>query len=266
MAPVVFSPNGGLTLVGKGSLWLDEFDANDVSSGHYMALGNCDKFGITVKDTIKKNYNSMDHTAAVYRTTPVQRDMTLKIQGFEFGADQAKLNFMANDPTALAQSSGSIVAEALAAAGVTKKGRAFFTLNREISAVVVVCGAATLVAGTDYVVKDAHLGLIYFPEDSTVVDATAVTVSYTAAVINAASNMQQIFGGTRAAIRGRLVFSGDPMTGPNWDVIVPRVMLTPNQEQDFISADYLKWTLEGTIEDNSAYSPTIQYFQATRRA
>ena len=267
MAPKLYSPVSDLTLIGKGALWLDRFDATDTATGTLMALGNCDKFGIQVKDTVKKNYTAMDHTAGVYKTAISQREIMIKIEGFEFGPEVAAMNVLSDLPTAVTQTTASVVAEALAPVVVQKAGRAFQTVNREISAVIVIQSAVTLLLNVDYVIKDPHLGIIYFLETSpTVANAAAITCNYTAATIVAAGNMQQLLGGAVPKIRGKLIFSGDPMTGPNWDVIIPRVFLTPTAEMDFISNDFLKWKLDGTIEDNSAFNPALQYFKATRRA
>lgn len=266
MAPKLYAPSSDLTLIGKGALWFDRFDATDTASGTLMSLGNCDKFGITVKPTVKKNYNSLNHSAAVYKTAVSQIDITIKVEGFEFGPDQIALASMADTPSTLTQATATVTTEALATAPVQKLGRAFQTLNREISAVIVSQGATTLVNSVDYVIKDAHLGIIYFPEGSAVVATTAVTVAYTAAAIAAAGNMRQILGASVSKVRGKLIYSGDPMTGPNYDVIVPRCFFASATEMDYIGTDFGKWSLDGDVEDNSGYDPTIPYFQQTRRA
>lgn len=267
MAPSLYAPTANLTLLGKGSLWLDRFvDATNVATGALMSLGNCDKFGITVKPTVKKLYTSLDHTAGNYATAVSQEDVTIMIEGFEFGPEQIALATMADVPTTFTQSSASVTTETLATAGVQKLGRAFRTVNREISALIVSQGATTLLVNVDYVLKDAHSGLIYFPEASAVVNTTAVNVAYTGAAVVAAGNMQQILGASVSKVRGKLFFYADPMTGPSYDVEVPRVFLTGGKETQYIGTDFAKWELTGDVENNTAYDPTVPYYRQTRRA
>lgn len=266
MAPSLYAPTPNLTLIGKGSIWLDRFDGTDTATGTLMSLGNCDKFGITVKPTVKKLFTSLDHTAGNYNTAVSQEDISITIEGFEFAPELLALGSMADVPTTLTQTTASVTAEVLASALVQKKGRGFRTVNREVSALVVTQSTTTLVVNVDYVLKDAHAGLIYFPEGSAVNATLSVTVAYTAAAIAAAGNMQQILGASVSKVRGKLFFYADPMTGPSWDVEVPRVFLTGGTEQDFIGTDWAKWKLTGDVENNSAFDPTVPYYRATRRA
>jgi len=265
MSSLLYSPTPDLELIGKGRIFLDRFTSAGVRTGNYIALGNCGKFSVSVKPDVKKNYNAMTHSAGVYKTATARQDVSLKIEGFEFGPDAAALAVMSDLPTILTATGATVTGEALAAAGLQKHGRAYQTLQREVSALVLTQGATTLVNNVDYVLYDAHAGIVYFPETGAVVDTSAVTAAYTAGAILAAGNQAQVLGAQVSQIRGQLYFVGDPTTGPNWEVLVPRVFLVPTGEQDFISEDFLKWTLEGTIEDNTAFNPLIPYFQATRR-
>jgi hypothetical protein len=58
----------------------------------------------------------------------------------------------------------------------------------------------------------------------------------------------------------------DPTQGPNYEIVIPRVFLASASPMDYIGDDFGKWTLEGTIEDNSSFNPLIPYFQQIRRA
>jgi hypothetical protein len=266
MAPSLYAPTPNLLLVGKGALWFDRFDASGALSGAMISLGNCDKFGITVKPTVIKNYTSLDSSAALYDSAVSQVDLTLTIEGFEFGPDQMALVSQAAVPTAFTQGTATVSAEVLAGATVQKSGRGFRTVNREISALVVTQSTTTLVSGTDYLIKDAHSGFIYFPEGSSVVNTASVTVAYTAAAIAAAANMSQLLAASVSQVKGKLFFYADPMRGPNWDVEVPRVLLTGGTEVDFIGTTYAKWKLAGDVLSNVAFDPTIPYYRQTRRA
>jgi hypothetical protein len=265
MPPSLYAPSPNLTLIGKGAIWFDR-EVNGVPSGSMMALGNCDKFSIAVKPTVKKVYTSLDSTAAVYNTAVSQVDLTLTIEGFEFGDEQIALVSQAAPPTSLTQASATVTTEVLATAPTQKLGRGFRTLNREISALIVTQSTTTLVNNVDYVLKDAHSGLIYFPEGSAVVNTAAVTVAYSAAAIAASANMRQVLGASVSMIRGKLFFYADPMTGPSWDVEVPRVLLTGGTDLDYIGNDFGKWKLTGDVQSNLAFDPTIPYYRQTRRA
>jgi hypothetical protein len=266
MALKNYAPAPENTMIGKAKFFFSRFDASDAQVDGYMHMGNIDKAGITVKPTVKTNRSGMAAAAGVYRTAISQLDLNIKIEGFEFGPEQVAMASFADVPTAFTQGTATVSAEALASATQQKHGRAYRTLNREISAVVVLNGVATLVSGTDYIVQDAHAGLIYFPEAGAVVDTTAVTVSYTAAAIASTANMKSILGASVSKVRGAGLLVGDPTQGPNYEIVIPRLFLASASEMDYVATDFGKWTLEGTIEDNTSFNPLIPYFQQIRRA
>lgn len=264
MSQILYSPSPDLETIGKGRVFLDRFTAAGVRSGNYIHLGNCSKFSIGVKPDVKKSYNSMTHSAGVYKTATARQDLSAKMEGFELSPDAAAIAMMSDLPTMLTQTGGSVSAETLAAAGLQKHGRMFQTAEREVSALVLTQGATTLVNNVDYVLYDAHAGIVYFPELGAVADTSAVTAAYTAGAVLATANQAEVLGAQVSSVRGQLLFVGDPTTGTHWEVLIPRAFLTPNGDQDFISEDFMKWAVDATIEDNSSFDPTIPYFRAIR--
>ena len=268
MSPLTtFAPSPKLTSLGAGQLFFDRFLDTGLPSGAMFSLGNCSNFGIAVKVTTKQVENFLTAAGGIYDQANLDKTQTVKIDGYEYGPDQFAMITMGQLPTAVTQTANpTITAEALASATVTKKGRAFQTAFRSITVTDVKQGATTLVLNVDYVVKDAALGIIYFPETGAVDDTMAVTIDYACAALVATDGVRQINAGMEANIIGKLLFVPEPRRGPSWEVLVPIVTFTPTGDLNFIGTDYGKWTVEGQILDNSANDPTNQWYRLTRRS
>jgi hypothetical protein len=116
-----------------------------------------------------------------------------------------------------------------------------------------------LVAGTDYVVADAKLGLIYFPTTSTISGSTAITIDYT----KLAGTFDQVAGSTVPFVQGHLLFDPDPVDGQKIACDIWRVNLFANGKLGLIWDDYGNWELEGDILDDTANHPTSPFYQYT---
>lgn len=244
------TPSATNVSLGRGKIYFDRLDTSSVRTG-FIHLGNCDTFGVQPSVEKKQLSNFMTNTTAPYKEVNVKTSIEMKIGGFEFSPDILALNVL-GDVVALTQSAATVTAEALASATVTKKGRSFRTAKRNISAVAVKQGATTLVLNTDYTIADATMGIISFPTTSAVVDATAVTIDYTAAAIVSADGIKTVRVATNTRIEGVVMFSPDPAAGPSMEATYWRVNLAPDGELGFISEDFNKWSVTGSVQDDSA--------------
>ncbi len=260
--PGIKNPNANLPMLGKGSILFDRFDGSGNPQG-YFHLGNCTKFEIDMKDDLAELYSSLNKSVSLISTALKKRVPSISITGTDFAADKMALVMMAAAKSTQAETAGQITAEALVSATVTKKGKYFATLHRSIDPtpanIVVKQGATTLVAGTDYVVVDPVEGLIYFPANSAVQDATAVTIDYK----TLAKSFDQVAGGTQPIVQGRIRFVPDPTDGQKIGVEVWKVNLSPNGQIGLIADDYGNWTLDGRVLDDTANHPNSPFYLAT---
>jgi hypothetical protein len=111
------------------------------------------------------------------------------------------------------------------------------------------------VQGTDYVIADPVIGLIYFPSTSAVVEATAVTIDYKTLV----GTRDQVAPATQPYVKCALHFDPDPTDGQKIAVDIWRLNFNPNGPNGFIAEDYGNWTLKGMILDDTANHPLSPY-------
>jgi hypothetical protein len=135
-------------------------------------------------------------------------------------------------------------------------------LNRNISAVTATTGTNPLVAGIDFEILDAQMGLIHVLPGTTELDGTKpLSVSYTAAQ----TTTTQIQGGTESKIEGKLIFIGDPANGPIFDSEIWRVRIQPSSAIALITDDYGTIPLKCEAMDDSANHPTQPLYRLTKR-
>lgn len=245
------TPSPDNVILGKGALYFDRRTAAGVSTG-YRHLGNCSVFEVSTEDDVLELRSSLSSAAGVYKRVTRQRSVKLSITGYEFEPNLLAIALM-GDVTDFIQAGGSITAETLATAEVTGlAGKYFQTANRKISAVTLKQGAATLVEGTDYEVVNATVGIIrILPTSETVADGTALTIDYTAAAV-AAGATKLIRGATTSLVQGKLLFVGDPQTGPAYEATVWNASFSPQGALGLLQDDWGTWQLDGTAQDDSA--------------
>lgn len=250
------TPSSSNTLFGRGAVLFDRFDTNGVAQGQYLHLGDCDQFGIAITTDVKELVDYTQSTSAVYNSAVAATHVELKISGFEV-ATKIMAILVLGDATTYTQTAFTAVAQSttLVPAGLTGVKGSFFKVGkRNISAPTVVQAAGTLVSGTDYEIFDASAGVFHIlPAGVTVVDSTAITVNYTAAVITAgATALDVVRAGTTANIKGSLLFLPSNSTGPLIEVRAYNVSLGPDGDIGLISADWLKWNMKGTVNSDAA--------------
>jgi hypothetical protein len=92
-------------------------------------------------------------------------------------------------------------------------------------------------------------------------DGIQVDIDYT----YAADTSTTIKGGDTGTIYGSIMFLGDPAAGPAMDVEVWNVSIEPEGGLDLIGDNFLEWTLNCEVLDDSTNHPTEPYFLAVDR-
>lgn len=244
-------PSSDNVILGRGQLYFNRQDANGALTG-YRAMGNCDTFslGISSEKLSMKDYTQQ--TAANYKEVVVSTDVTISISGFEFDENNLAIALM-GDVSSYTQAASSATGEVIAADTLTGlQGKYFRTAFRSISSVVIKQGATTFVAGTDYTVTNATLGIIYVIPGGGIADGTDLTADYSYAAMTGGSALTTVRGGTVASVEGVLLFVPNNATGPDYECVVYRANLSPNGELGLISDEFGKWTLEGKATSDSA--------------
>src|SRR5690242_13572636 len=258
--PGLTYPIPHLPMLGKGSILIDIFDASGNPTKSYLHLGNCHKLEIDIKDDIAELYQSLNKSVSLIATALKKRQPGIQITGTDFSSDLMAVVQMAGLKTQLVQTVQTITAEALLSATAARKGRYGRTLNGNLDVslpanTVVHQGVTTLVQGTDYVIADPVIGLIYFPATSAVVEATAVTIDYK----TLAATRDQVAPGTQPYVKCALHFDPDPTDGQKIAVDIWRMNFNPSGPVGFIADDYGNWQLKGMILDDTANHPLSPY-------
>lgn len=245
-----------LPYLGKGSMLLDIFDENGLSTG-FQHLGNCSTVEQEIKDDKAELFQHMRAVPTLTATAVKKRVVSLKMSGTDFSSDHLAIATMADGKSTLAVANAAIAGEVLASATAKKKGRYFFTAGRNLDPATV--AIAGLTVGTDYKVLDPVEGVIYFPLTSGVDDAAAVSIDYS----TVEANFDQVAGCVKPFQKGRLRFVPDPTDGEKIGVEWWLCNLTPSGKIELIKDDYGNWELEVMVLSDDLNHPDAPYFLAT---
>jgi hypothetical protein len=249
-----------LPMLGKGSLLVDVFDASGNRTG-FQHLGNVSTLEQEPKDDKAELYQHINGTPTLIATAVKKRTLTLKVTGTDFSSDHMAIAMISGGKTTIDTGTTPVVAEALASATATKKGKYFFTVGRNLdpTTIAVKQGSTALTLNTDYIVDDAVQGCIYFPPTSGVDDTQAVTIDYTPISMK----LDQVAGLTVPFVKGSMRFVPDPTDGQKIGVEWWVCNLTPSGKIELIKDDYGNWELEVMVLDDSENHPNDPYFMAT---
>jgi hypothetical protein len=249
-------------MLGKGSILFDVFDANGNLTG-YFPFGNCTKLELAHKDERANLFQSLNKSASLIASGLKKRTVSVSIVGTEFNSNMMAIAMMSGGVTQLTTAAATITAEVLAPAGVSKAGKYFALLNRNIDPTatppVLTNNANTLAAGDDYILVDPIEGLIYFPTDTTADSAHSVTATYKTLV----GEQDQVAGAVLPQVLGRLRFVPDPTDGQKIGLEAWRVNLYPSGQLGLIADDYGNWTLDGEVLDDTSNHPLSPYYLQT---
>jgi hypothetical protein len=250
------APSSENLLLGKGQVLFDRFDASGLSTG-FKHLGNVETFELTTTDDKVQKFSSMSAGAPLYKEVNRRRTAVLTLTGSEFHPENMALVTMGTKST-LVQAGTAVVAEPVSP--TTIPGMYFTTkLLGPITAVTVTFGATPGVAGVDYVVTNANVGLIRILP--TTVLTGAVTVGYTPTAYTAPTGPALVAGGNAGVIQGAIKFIGDPSTGPDMLIDVWRANVSPNGAVGLIGDDFATLSLTMAILDDAANNPSFPLYR-----
>jgi hypothetical protein len=249
------TPSSDNVVFGRGRILFDRFTDAGVRTGQFIHLGNCDRLAIGVAPEELTMTDYTTESSAPYKSVTTKIELPINISGFEFAEPILRLIFM-GDKTTHTQTAHTATAEAVAAATLTDLKGSFFQLGRRsITSATVLQGTATLVSGTDWELYDALAGVIrLLPASATIADGTAITANYVAAALSGSSAIPVVRGATKTAVQGKLLFIPQNTTGPKNELIVWNAKLTPDGDVGFISDEFAKWNLSGSVQSDSAGS------------
>ena len=261
-------PIPNVPMLGKGSVLLDRFDPVTGLSTGFQHLGNCSVFELEDKPDKAKLFSGMNSTVSLIASALKKREPSITIKGTDFNSNHMAIAAISAAKSTLATGATTFTAEGLISAVQTANalGRYFQLLNRNVDnvttpPVLTQAPSTTLVAGTDYVVADAQMGLIYIPLTSTIdtTGAHAITATYHTLV----GSLDQVAGASIPFVKGHILFSPDPVDGQKIGCDVWRVNLSANGKIGLIADDYGNWELEGDILDDTANHPSAPFYQYT---
>lgn len=239
-------------LILAGTVYMAPIDSTG-ARGKLVQVGNTTKLSIKPNSSKQEQKSKMRGTYGTALTTvmlPDPSDFGMTMQRI----DKANLlyQFLGTEAT-FAQTAGAVVDEAVTAV----QGGWVKLAGEKVSAVVVknTAGSTTYVLGTDYTLN-TDLGMIQVLATGTIADASALKVSYTKAAI---TDGWAINGSTKASIRayvlldGENIATGELVTGEFYDV-----MLTPDQEIDFLADNLVEIGLSGSMTKPSSKPAAYQ--------
>lgn len=219
--------------LGRGEVYFDPFTTGTTRSGEFKYMGNTPAVALAASTT-KLDHFSSDRGLRVKDKSvvlEVNYTGTLETDNMNFG-NLAKF-FMGSTST-VSQSSNTGISEGwLTVAAKTLLQLGVTDANpqgvRNVTSVVVVNGAVTLVLGTDYELDEAT-GTIHMLTAQTEVDATYD--------VPAATWERTVSGGTE--VKGALKIISYNPEGTKKDILLPYVTLSPNGDLALKGDDWLK--------------------------
>jgi hypothetical protein len=241
VGPYNQAPNPANVILGRGMLYIDNFDANGLRTGQ-QAIGNVTAFDTENKVEIKEKYESMDPASSLYARGVTRQTVTLKITGDEFTLDNLARALLGSIVVINVTGATSTDEAFTPAAGIIL-GRYYDLANRNVTTLTSVKqGATTLAPGTDYT-ADLVRGRIYFLPTGAAVAGTPATATYTYGNFTYHSVSVASVGTVDAYVR----FIGNPVKGPTFEAEYWHVSFTPTGTLGFIADDFGNWTLEGLV-------------------
>jgi len=257
----MYTSQASQVMLGRGKVFFDRFTTAGVKTG-FRYLGDVSKAEITTKDEKAQIFDYGVATAPLLNEVVTKREVTIGLTMHEYTKENVALVLMGVEST-YTQTSSTVSAESLTTSSVL--GRTYKTAKRNISTVVVHQAAATLVLGTDYAIADAVTGLITLLEGSvTITPGSTITVDYAYAAITSLDTVQ---AANSPAIKGALLFVGDPGSGPAWDCEVWLVTVSPNGAIGLITgSDFGAMSLDCKVLPDAANHATEPYYKLTRKS
>ena len=245
------APNPANAYLGRGMLFIDNFDVNGNRTGQ-QAVGNVTAFDTENKVEIKEKYESMDPSSSLYARGVTRQTVSLKITGDEYTLDNLARALLGTIQQ-VTGAGATVAAEPLTPTGGAILGRYYDMQNRNITTLTdVKQGSTVLVLGTDYTV-DMLRGRIYLlPTSVTITPGSQLTTDY----VYAAYTYNTVSVASQGTVEAYVRFLGNPIKGPTYEAEYWHVSFTPTGQLGFIADDFGNWTLEGEVIADTVGHPT----------
>ena len=241
VGPNKIAPDPANVILGRGMLFIDNFDANGLRTGQ-QAVGNVTAFGTELKVEVKEKYESMDRASSLYARGVTRETVQLKLTGDEFSIDNLA-RALNGTITTVTGTGATITDEAFSPAAGILLGRYYDLAHRNITTLTnVKQGSTTLVLGTDYT-ADLVRGRLYFLPTGAATPSAVATSSY----VYGDYTYQAISVASVGTVDAYVRFEGNPVKGPIYEAEYWHVSFTPSGELGFIADDFGNWTLEGLV-------------------
>lgn len=251
VGPYSQAPNPANVSLGRGMVFIDNFDANGNRTGQ-QAVGNVTAFETENKVEVKEKYESMDKASSLYARGVTRETVSLKITGDEYTLDNLARALLGT-VVQITAAGATLAAEPLTPVGGAILGRYYDMQNRNITTLTDVKQASTsLVLGTDYT-ADLLRGRIYLlPTSVTITPGSQLTTDY----VYGAYTYNAINVANQGTVDAYVRFIGDPVKGPKLEAEYWHASFTPTGTLGFIQDDFGNWTLEGLIIADPIGHPT----------
>jgi hypothetical protein len=254
--------DGSKLLLGRGKLYFDRWLPGTTTPTGARMLGDCAKFDILPSVQTKDRYLSTKATATKLATVNITQQHMVQIEMGEYDPETVAVALL-GDTALVTQAATPVTGESLTTS--VNLGRIYQTAKRLIGTITVHQGATVLVAGTDYEVEDATMGLIrILPTSVTVTAGSAITIDYTPTAI-IAPGLTKVSAGLESKIDGKLLFVGDPAQGHQWDGEFWHVRFTPNGALSLITSDFANIPVQAEVLDDSVLHPAEPLYRLTQR-
>lgn len=251
-------PDAENLIVGKGSVYINRFDATGAGTG-LRHLGNVDAMEITTEDDVITKYSAMTKDAPLYKKITRRRTVTVRLTLSEFHPFNLALILQGDLDETYAQPATAVTGEVLTTSAVL--GGYYKVSKFGPYTAPITLGAGVL--GTDYVITDANVGVVHVLDTATAIaDGDTITASYTPTAYSAGA-VPVVKAGVQNTIEGSLLFIGDPSTGPKMMVEVWRASFTPDGALGLISEEFADVGLSGSVLADPVGHPGNQLFQVT---
>jgi hypothetical protein len=257
--PNAATGGGNNLLLGAGRVYTSQW-ANNANPGEWIFMGDVEKFSCTLTANTLEKEGSTSSVRSIIASDTISLKAELAFTANEWTPDNIRKALLGTKST-WSQTSGTATDTAL---GNAKLGAGLKTGKRNIVVTAVKKGATTLVAATswggsgDYYV-DTVAGIIFIfdtPTTAGLADGDALTWTGTYPTITAKTMISAMTGPITLGV----MFVSDNTRGPNREVTVHKVTLTPEGAMDLISKEYGQLNFKATVQADDSQPAGQQYW------
>ena len=256
------APDSDNLIVGKGSVWINRFDASGNGTG-LRHLGNVDAMEITTEDDVIQKFSSMTKGAPLYKKITRRRNVTVRLTLSEFHPFNLALITQGTLDETYAQPATPVVGEVLSTSVVLGAYYKVAKLGPYTAGPTPKTGATALTVNVDYQIVDPNAGIIHILDTAAnIADGAPLSADYTPTAYTAGM-VPIVKGGTDNTVEGSLLFVGDPSAGPKMMVEVWKAGFTPDGALGLISEEFADLGLVGGVLADPVGHPGNELYQVT---